>query len=231
MNPTLRPPAWLLACLSCATLLHAEDHSVFRFKGANASETIEGVLVLDRTAVRTTTATGFSFAAPVAALNYTVKEGASVVVDFAFTSVNPNTATITNGGGGSTVFKLIVERVPSNPPFPGPPAFTMEFGFPGAAPWGGHLPDRTIIGAQGLQLGAHDLFTISVSVVEVESEFAAIEAELRRLEVAMGQIYKNPGFTLSGTSPADRVTALIMGIEQLGTGQRKQLYNALNTAP
>ncbi|HEY5551907.1 MAG TPA: hypothetical protein VIK52_08460 [Opitutaceae bacterium] len=231
MKQLPRLTLWVLAGLTFSTALHADDRAVFSFKGSNAFETIEGILVLNRSATRTATASGFTFASPVEALHYVVTEGASVNSRFTFTAANPNSLAITKGAGGSTSFLLFVEPVPTDPPFPGPLAFSMEFSFPGAAPWGDWVPDRTISGAQNMRLGAHDLFEDSVSIVETNREVATIEVELQELEAAFAAAFKNPGFHLPGTTPSERVAALVMGIEQLSTGQRKQLHGYLNAAP
>jgi hypothetical protein len=175
-----------LAGFTLATALHANSHSVFSFKGSNPVGTIEGVLVLNLDAVRTATATGYSFETPVDFLHYTVRDATGVFASFTLTADNPNTLTITKGTDGSTRFLLIVEPVPTDPPFPGPLAFTMEFTFSGAAPWGDSVPDRTIEGATDVSLGAFDLFDESVSIEEVAinelaRQLGAINAELREL--------------------------------------------------
>lgn len=178
--------ALLLSSLCTATLLHADDRSVFSFKGSNSIETIQGVLVLNLNAPRTETATGFSFETPVDFLHYTVSDATGVFATFTLTADNPNFLTITKGADSSTSFRLLVEPVPTDPPFPGPLAFTMEFTFSGAAPWGDAVPDRTIEGATDISLGAFDLFDESVSIVEVTiselaRELGAVNAELRKL--------------------------------------------------
>jgi len=186
MKSILRPAVWLLACFPCATLLHAEDRSVFAVHGSNSLEVIQGALVLNRDAVRTITATGYTFESPVDFLHYTVSDATGVLDSFTFAAENPNVLTITKGADGSTRFFLLVEPVPTDPPFPGPVAFTMEFSFPGEAPWGDRVPDRTIEGAMHVSLSARDQYTQSVSIVEVTvvelaSQLGAINAELRKL--------------------------------------------------
>lgn len=175
---------WILAGLTFATALHADDRTVFSFTGSNQVETIQGALVLNRDAVRTSTATGYSFATPVDFLHYTVSDASGILASFTLTAENPNVLTITKGADGSTRFFLLVEPVPTDPPFPGPPAFTMEFSFSGAAPWGDWVPDRTVTGATDVSLGASDLYDESVSIVEVTiselaRELGAVNAELR----------------------------------------------------
>lgn len=169
-----------------ANASHAGTRSVFNFKGSNTAETIQGVLVLNLDAVRTDTATGYNFETPVDFLHYTVRDGSGVLSSFTLTVDNPNTLTITKDEGGPTRFFLLVEPVPTDPPFPGPPAFIMEFSFPGEAPWGDGVPDRTIEGATDVILGASDLYPESVSIDEVminelARELGALNAELRKL--------------------------------------------------
>lgn len=168
-----------------ATASFADNWSVFSFKGSNSVETIQGELVLNLEAIRTTTATGFSFETPVDFLHYKVRDASGVIASFTLTVNNPNVLTITKGAGGSTSFRLLVEPVPTDPPFPGPPAFVMEFSFPGAAPWGDLVPDRTIAGATAVSLGASDLYDQSVSVDEVRinelaRQLGPLNAELRK---------------------------------------------------
>lgn len=186
MKHLTRLSLWIIAGLPFAAALTADDRAIFSFKGSNTVETIQGELVLNRDAVRTTTATGYSFATPVDFLHYTVSDASGIQARFTLTAENPNVLTITKGADGSTRFFLLVEPVPTDPPFPGPPAFTMEFAFPGAAPWGDWVPDRTVAGATDVSLGASDLYDESVSIVEVSiSELArqlgAVNAELRRI--------------------------------------------------
>jgi hypothetical protein len=176
----------ILAGLMFATASHADTRSVFSFKGSNPDETIQGVLVLNLDAPRTTTATGFSFETPVDFLHYTVRDATGVFATFTLTADNPNTLTITKGTDGSTRFLLLVEPVPTDPPFPGPPAFLMEFTYPGDAPWGDSVPDRTIEGVTDVSLGAFDLFDQFVSIEEVAinelaRQLGALNAELRKL--------------------------------------------------
>jgi hypothetical protein len=175
-----------LAGFTLATALNANNHSVFSFKGSNTVETIQGVLVLNCNAVRTTTATGFSFETPVDFLHYTVRDATGVLATFTLTADNPNTLGITKGTDGSTKFFLLVEPVPTDPPFPGPPAFLMEFSYQGEAPWGDSVPDRTIEGATDVSLGAFDLYDESVSIDEamineLARQLGAHNAELRSL--------------------------------------------------
>ncbi|HUG09393.1 MAG TPA: hypothetical protein VMM36_00170 [Opitutaceae bacterium] len=136
--------------------------------------------------MRTTTVTGFSFVTPVDFLHYTVSDASGVLGSFTLSADNPNVLTITKGADGSSRFLLLVEPVPTDPPFPGPPAFSMEFSYPGAAPWGDAVPDRTITGATDVSLGASDLFTESVSIVEVTlgelaRQLGAFNAELQKI--------------------------------------------------
>jgi len=183
-----------LACLTLAIALHADARSVFSFTGSNSFETIQGELVLNLEAVRTTTATGFSFETPVDFLHYKVRDASGVISSFTLTADNPNVLTITKGAGGSTLFRLLVEPVPTDPPFPGPPAFTMEFSFPGEAPWGDSVPDRTIAGAMDVTIGASDVYPESVSISEVAvnelaRQLGSLNAELRKIRkhLANGQ--------------------------------------------
>lgn len=221
----------LFASFLCAPVLQADDRAVFRFQGSNASETIEGVLVLNRSTTRTGITTGYTFESPVEALHYAVSDASGVLARFTFNPDNPNSVVVTAGADGSRAFRLVVEPVPSDPPFPGTLAFLMEFSFAGEAPWGDFLPDRTIVGARETRLGAADLYDQSVSIVELTRELAAVEEELRRLETGFAAAFKNPGFTLPGSTPSDRITALVMAIERLSAGQRKQLHNDLDAAP
>jgi hypothetical protein len=182
----------ILAGLMFATASQAATRSVFHFNGSNSVETIQGVLVLNLEAIRTTTPTGFRFETPVDFLHYTVKDATGVFATFTLTPDNPNTLTIIKGTDGSTRFSLIVEPVPTDPPFPGPLAFTMDISFPGAAPWGDWVPDRTIEGAMNVVLGASDLYPESVAIVEVAinelaRQLGALNAELRKIRKELAQ--------------------------------------------
>lgn len=224
---------WLLAPIFCAVPLKADESAVFAFHGSNAAqERIEGTIVLNRSSVRTTTSNGYSFATPVQSLHYTISDPTGFIAEFTFSEANPNSLTIIKGKKNATSFHLRVEPIPTDPPFPGPLAFTMDFAFDGVAPWGDWVPDRTITGAHDVSVGASDLYNQSVSIVEIsQNEIAAIETELRRLEAAFGAVYKQPGFKIPGSTPSERVTALVMGIERSSPGQRKQLYDYLTAAP
>jgi len=186
MNAIRIRRALLLATLCSATLLHADDRSVFAIHGSNGFETIRGALVMNRDAVRTTTSTGYSFASPVDFLHYTISDGSGVLATFTLSAANPNVLRITKAGDGFTRFHLFVEPVPTDPPFPSPPAFEMTFSFPGDAPWGDWVPDRTIAGVTEVSLGASDLYDQSVVIAEVTlpelaRQLGAANAELRRL--------------------------------------------------
>jgi hypothetical protein len=181
-----------LAGFLLASSLHADDRSVFSFKGSNQVETIQGELVLNLDAVRTATATGFSFETPVDFLHYKVWDASGVIASFTLTADNPNVLTIIKNLDGSTTFRLLVEPVPTDPPFPGPPAFTMEFSFPEDAPWGDWVPDRTIAGATNVSLGASDLYDQSVSIVEVAvnelaRQLGSLNAQLRKIRKSLAK--------------------------------------------
>jgi hypothetical protein len=181
-----------LAGFLLASSLHADDRSVFSFKGSNQVETIQGELVLNLDAVRTATATGFSFETPVDFLHYKVRDASGVIANFTLTADNPNVLTIMKNLDGSTTFRLLVEPVPTDPPFPGPPAFTMEFSFPEDAPWCDWVPDRTIAGATNVSLGASDLYDQSVSIVEVAvnelaRQLGSLNAQLRKIRKSLAK--------------------------------------------
>ena len=225
---------WSFASLACAAPLAADDNAVFSFKGSSSdnSRQIEGTIVLNRSATRTATATGFTFESPVRALHYTESDSGNIVADFTFTPANPNSLTIVKGKKDATAFHLLVQPVPTDPPFPGPTAFIMDFAFDGAAPWGDWVPDRTITGAKSVSLGASDIYPQLVAIVGITGqEIAAIEDELDGFEAALGAVFNQPGFKLPGATPSERVTALVMAVDALGPGQKKQLYDYLNAAP
>lgn len=192
MKPSARLALLALSGFLLATALHADDWSVFSFKGSNQFETINGALILNRDAVRTATPTGYSFETPVDFLHYTIRDASGVLGTFTLSAENPNTLTITKGADNSTRFFLLVEPVQTDPPFPMPPAFIMEFSFPGEAPWGDWVPDRTIEGATNVSLGASDLYSQSVRISEVminelARQLANANAELRMLRRELAQ--------------------------------------------
>ena len=176
-----------------ATALHAQDWSVFSFKGSNPAGTIQGLLVLNRDAVRTTTANGYSFETPVDFLHFTVSRPSGILDEFMLSADNPNSLTITKGADGSTQFLLLVEPSTTNPPPPGSTrTFVMTFSFEGEAPWGDLVPDRTITDAAYLGLAWEDIYDQSVSVAEVRlneeaRQLGALNAELRRFRKGLAQ--------------------------------------------
>lgn len=195
MKPIASLALTALAGFILATTLHANNHSVFSFKGSNPVETIQGVLVLNRDAVRTTTATGYRFETPVDFLHLKVIGPSGTLGEFTLSADNPNDLTVTKGEDGSTQFLLRVEPVPTDPPPPGTTrTFIMIFAFEDEAPWGDSVPDRTITDTADLILGWGEIYDQSVSVDEVRvnevaRQLGSHNAELRKLRknLASGQ--------------------------------------------
>jgi len=194
MNQSARLVLLALPGFLLATALHADNWSVFSFKGSNPIGTIQGLLVLNRDAVRTDTATGYRFETPVDFLHFRVSSSSGILDEFMLSADNPNSLTITKGGDGSTQFALIVEPATTNPPPPGSTrTFIMIFAFDGDAPWGDSVPDRTITGAKDLILGWGEIYDQSVSVEEVRlneqaHQLGAHNSELRGLRKELAQI-------------------------------------------
>ena len=176
-----------------ATALHAQNWSVFGFEGSNPIGTVRGLLVLNRDAVRTTTATGYSFETPVDFLHFKVTTSSGVIDEFTLSSDDSNSLTITKGQDGSTQFLLLVEPAAANQSPPGSTrTFIMTFSFEGMAPWGDSVPDRTIKGTEYLGLGWGDIYDQSVSVATVRlndqaRQLGALNAELRKLRKELAQ--------------------------------------------
>jgi hypothetical protein len=195
MKQEARLALCILAGLMFAAASHADKWSVFHFKGSNPAGTIQGALVLNRDAVRTTTETGYRFETPVDFLHLKVIGSSGILDEFTQSADNPNSLTITKGEDGSTQFILLVEPAPTDPTPPGTTrTFLMIFAFDGEAPWGDSVPDRTITDAANFILGWGEIYDLSVSADEVRvSELArqlgALNAELRKIRksLASGQ--------------------------------------------